>query len=195
MSRRPEPGSGVAGERPDAIVFVGPMGAGKSSVGRRTARLLSVPFTDTDTEIVRVHGPIADIFAAHGEAHFRGLERDSVNRALATGGVVALGGGAVLAAETRELLRGARVVLLTVDEKTIARRIRGGKRPLLSAADDPVAEWKRIRDERAPLYEEVADVTFDTSHGPIQQTVEAVVAWARADPAAREETTETEEDR
>jgi shikimate kinase len=80
-------------------------------------------------------------------------------------------------------------VLLTVDERTIARRIRGGKRPLLNAAADPVAEWKRIRDERAPLYAEVADVEFDTSHGPIQQTVEAVVAWARPGgeaPARRE---------
>ncbi|MGW9112731.1 shikimate kinase [Microbacterium sp. NPDC055683] len=177
-----------------AVVFVGPMGAGKSSLGRRVARALGLPFTDTDSEIVRAHGPIAEIFVREGEERFRALERDAVARSLADGGVVALGGGAVLAAETRALLRDHRVVLLTVDEKTIAARIRGQKRPLLNAGDDPVAEWVRIRDARAALYEEVADRAFDTSKGPTQATVDRIVAWLRGEDDERPEAAQ-EEDR
>ena len=161
-----------------AVVFVGPMGAGKSSIGRRVARALNVPFTDTDTEIVRVHGPIADFFAREGEERFRAVERDAVRDALERPGVVALGGGAVLAAETRHLLRDHRVVLLTVDEESIAHRIRGRRRPLLNGGD-PLAEWARINAERAPLYAEVADVVFDTSRLPTQSTVDRVVEWVR----------------
>ncbi|MFT4230981.1 MAG: shikimate kinase, partial [Microbacterium sp.] len=79
-----------------AIVLVGPMGAGKTSVGRRVAKRLGLPFTDTDKTVAAEHGPISAIFERHGEEHFRRLERDAVRRALAGGGVVALGGGAVL---------------------------------------------------------------------------------------------------
>ena len=79
-----------------AIVLIGPMGAGKTSVGRRVARALEVPFADTDKLVVRDHGPIPELFAHHGEGYFRALERDAVAEALERGGVVALGGGAVL---------------------------------------------------------------------------------------------------
>ncbi|WOF24736.1 shikimate kinase [Microbacterium betulae] len=156
------------------------MGAGKSSIGRRVARALNVPFTDTDAEIVRAHGAIADLFAREGEERFRALEREAVREALERRGVVALGGGAVLARETRERLRDHRVVLLTVDEDSIARRIRGRRRPLLNGGD-PLAEWVRIAGERAPIYAEVADVAFDTSRLPTQTTVEHVVAWLRGE--------------
>ncbi|MDN3310487.1 shikimate kinase [Microbacterium oryzae] len=181
-----------------AIVLVGPMGAGKTSIGRRVARALALPFIDTDAEIVRAHGPIAAIFAQDGEERFRALERDAVRTALERSGVVALGGGAVLAAETRALLRAHRVVLLDVDEAAIAHRIRGQKRPLLNGGGDPVADWKRIRDARAPLYAEVADAVFDTSHGPTQGAVDRIVAWVRGEgPADRQpsaRTARTEED-
>ncbi|WP_324011354.1 shikimate kinase [Microbacterium sp. JZ70] len=177
------------GHAAGAIVFVGPMGAGKSSLGKRVARALGLPFTDTDTAIVRAHGPIAELFAREGEARFREIEREAVRTALEGGGVVALGGGAVLSAETRERLRAHRVVLLTVDETAIAHRIRGHKRPLLNGDVDPVAEWTRIRAEREPLYAEVADAVFDTSRGPTQRTVERIVAWLRGDEPADDETT------
>jgi shikimate kinase len=165
-----------------AIVLIGPMGAGKTSVGRRVARALDRPFSDTDKIVVRDHGAIADLFASHGEAHFREVERVAVQEALTGGGVVALGGGAVLDAATRADLKRHRVVLLTVQPHTIASRIDGGARPLL-AGEDPVVRWTRIFDERRSIYEEVADVTFDTSSGPLAEVVTRIVGWARADEA------------
>ncbi|MGP3536704.1 shikimate kinase [Microbacterium sp. RD1] len=164
---------------PDTIALVGPMGAGKTSIGRRAAKRLRVPFTDTDALIARTHGPIPTLFATVGEEGFRRLERDAVHEALSTGGVVSLGGGAVLDADTRAELAGCRVALLTVSPSVIAGRIRDGSRPLL-ASGDTVARWQEIYAARRPLYEEVADVTFDTSSGPLHTIVEAVAAWARS---------------
>ncbi|HAN25133.1 MAG: shikimate kinase [Microbacterium sp.] len=167
--------SGVA----PSIVLVGPMGAGKTSVGRRVARALKRPFLDTDKIITRDHGPIPAYFEAHGEAAFRAIERVAVAEALTTGGVIALGGGAVLHEETRADLARHRVVLLTVAPHIVASRIVGDDRPLL-AGDDPIARWNRIYDERRALYERVADLTLDTSHGPLSDVVERIVAWDRA---------------
>lgn len=163
----------------DTLVLVGPMGAGKTSIGRRVARDLGVGFSDTDKIVVRDHGPIPQIFAAHGEARFRELEHGAVAEALRAGGVVALGGGAVLDPRTRALLETHRVVLLTVNAQTVAGRLHGDDRPLL-AGDDALERWQRIWAERRPLYDAVADVTFDTSRGPLSRVVEAVASWARS---------------
>ncbi|MCR2785680.1 MULTISPECIES: shikimate kinase [unclassified Microbacterium] len=165
-----------------ALVLIGPMGAGKTSVGRRVAKRLGMPFADTDAAVVRDHGAIEQIFADYGEPHFRALEREAVHRALAAGGVVALGGGAVVHPDTRTELAGHRVVLLTVDPETIAARLRSSSRrvtsrPLLQG-DDAIAQWQAIYQARRTLYESTADVTFDTSHGPLQDVVDAVVRWA-----------------
>lgn len=157
------------------LVLVGPMGAGKSSIGRRVAKALGVPFTDSDTVIVRAHGPIAAIFDAHGEPHFRALERTAVHESLARPGVLALGGGAVLHPETRAELAGHRVALLMVDAGTVASRLRDDSRPLLRGSG--IDEWQRIFDERRAVYDEVATETFDTSRGPLQGVVDAIVAW------------------
>jgi shikimate kinase len=92
--------------------------------------------------------------------------------------VVSLGGGAVLHPETRLALAAHRVVLLTVDPEVVAGRIRGSRRPLLQD-EDPLRRWTEISDARRPLYDEVADVVFDTSHGPLQAVVDAVARWAR----------------
>jgi shikimate kinase len=155
------------------------MGAGKTSIGKRVARTLGVRFTDTDAVIVREHGPIPELFAAHGEEHFRALERRAVEQALATGGVISLGGGSVLDPRTRADLRAHRVAFLTVTPAVVANRISGGARPLLGVAD-PVVEWERILTARRPLYEEVADAEFDTSQGPLSAVVERIATWARA---------------
>lgn len=163
---------------PLTLVLVGPMAAGKTSVGRRVARRLSVPFIDTDKRIVAAHGPIPAIFAEHGEPHFRELERATVAAALADGGVISLGGGAVTDAGTRELLRQHPVVFLTVSVDAVADRIRGGNRPLL-AGEDPVENWIRIFDERRDWYDEVASTTFDTSRRPMQRIADEIVAWRR----------------
>ena len=164
----------------ETIVLIGPMGAGKTSVGRRVARELGVTFADTDKVVVRDHGPIADLFTTHGEAHFRAVERAAVAEALRAGGVVALGGGAVLDAATRADLGGHRVVLLTVAPHIVAARIHGETRPLLSGQESPAVRWERIYAERRPIYESLADVTFDTSSGPLAAVVADIVRWARA---------------
>lgn len=172
----PEHGGASVPERA-AIVLIGPMGAGKTSVGRRVARALGASFSDTDKIVVRDHGPIRDLFLAHGEAHFRALERDAVVEALARGGVVALGGGAVLDPSTRDRLAAHHVVLLTVAPNVVASRIHGEDRPLLGG-EDPAERWRRIYEERRPLYEATADIAFDTSSGPLSRVVDDIVTWA-----------------
>ncbi len=158
-------------DRPLTTVFVGPMAAGKTSVGRRVARALEVPFVDTDKRIAAEHGPIPALFAEHGEKHFRELERAAVAAALAEGGAVSLGGGAVTDAATRALLAEHPVVYLTVSPEAVARRIGGGGRPLL-AGEDPVAA-------RRGWYEEVADLTVDTSRRPMRTIAEEIAVWRK----------------
>ncbi len=165
-------------DSPDALVLIGPMGAGKTSIGRRVAKRLDVPFADTDAMIARVHGPIPAVFAERGEEAFRVLERAAVSEALAAGGVVSLGGGAVLHPDTRTDLARHRVVLLTVAPAVVATRLRGSSRPLLQT-EDAMGRWQEILAARLPLYREVADATFDTSRGPLSAVVEAVARWAR----------------
>lgn len=160
------------------VVVIGPMGAGKSSVGKRVAKALGVPFTDTDRVVVREHGPIPRLFAERGEPVFRELEAEAVRRALAAGGVVSLGGGAVLHPATRAALADAHVVLLTVTAEAVAGRIAGSDRPLIASGG--IAAWQAILDERLPVYTELADVVLDTSRRPMSRVADDVVAWVRA---------------
>lgn len=168
-----------AADRPLTLVLVGPMAAGKTSIGRKVARLLEVPFVDTDKRIVAAHGPIPQIFAEHGESRFREWEREAVAAAVNEGGVVSLGGGAVTDAGTRALLSQHPVVFLTVSEEAVARRIRGAGRPLLDGEDDPVARWRAIFAERRGWYDEVADLTVDTSRRPMRALAEEIAAWRK----------------
>lgn len=164
------------------LVLIGPMGAGKTSIGKRVAKKLRVSFIDTDKLLVSRHGPIPALFEEHGEEHFRGLEREAVAEAL--GGahrVVSLGGGAVLDPATRILLSTARVVSLTVTPEAVESRISGSDRPLLH--HDGLAAWVAIAEARAPLYADLADLTLDTSHRPLAHVVDDIVAWAGTDPA------------
>ncbi len=161
-----------------AVVFVGPMAAGKTSLGKRVARELGVPFVDTDAVFVRQHGAITDFFAAHGEAEFRRIEAEVIAAELAQPGgrIVALGGGAVLREATRELLGAYPVVLLMTTQEAVLRTANLARRPLLR--DDPEA-WGRILAERRPLYEAVADVTYRTDRATQEQLTRRVAQWAR----------------
>src|ERR1051325_3215326 len=107
------------------LVIIGPPGSGKTTVGQALATALKLDFRDTDEDIVAAQGkPISDIFIEDGEDHFRALERAAVARALAAhDGVLAVGGGAILAAETRALLAGHTVVYLQVGLSAAVERV------------------------------------------------------------------------
>lgn len=158
---QPEAADGT-GEAPAhaAVVLIGPMAAGKTTIGRIVARLMNLPFIDSDHEIEREHGPIPLLFETFGEAHFRQLERNTVGRVLRGPGVVSLGGGAILDAGTRAALVGLPVAFLTVQPDVAAHRLQNTTRPLARGGIDA---WTEIFHQRLPLYREIADVTFDTS--------------------------------
>jgi len=144
-------------------VLVGAPGSGKSTVGELVASALGVAFRDTDADIVERAGkPISDIFVDDGEPAFRQLEREAVAAALASyDGVLSLGGGAILAEETRALLAGHTVVYLSVELADAVSRVGlGAGRPLLAV--NPRATLKYLLDQRRPLYEEVATLTVAT---------------------------------
>ncbi|SJN12401.1 Shikimate kinase I [Leucobacter sp. 7(1)] len=168
-----------------AVVFVGPMAAGKTSLGKRVARELGIPFVDSDAVFVRAHGAITDFFAKHGESEFRRIEAEVIAAELAAPGarILALGGGAVLTESTRELLSGYPVVLLMTTQEAVLRTANIQRRPLLR--DDPEA-WGRILAERRPLYEEVADVTYRTDRATKEQLARRVAQWARSFRKTRE---------
>lgn len=145
------------------VVLVGPMGAGKSTVGALLADALGVAARDTDADVEALEGrSISDIFVDSGEAHFRDLERKAVAEALAThDGVLSLGGGAVLDPANRDLLRGHRVVFLNVGLAEAVKRVGlGSSRPLLLG--NVRSRIKALLDERTPVYESVASLTVDT---------------------------------
>jgi shikimate kinase len=145
------------------VVLVGPMGAGKTTVGRLVADALGVDFLDTDEIVERETGrTISEIFIDDGEAYFRELERDAVAGALAVHeGVLALGGGAVMDPATRERLAGHCVVFLRVGLSDAAQRVGlGVSRPLLLG--NVRSRMKQLLDERAPVYQAVARHVVDT---------------------------------
>ncbi|MBM7493905.1 shikimate kinase [Micromonospora luteifusca] len=163
------------------VVLVGVPGCGKTTVGRALAATLGVEFRDTDLDIEQMAGkPIPEIFIDEGEEHFRTLERAAVAAALAAGtGVLALGGGAVLAEETRAALIGHRVVHLSVELPDAVKRVGlGAGRPLL--AINPRATLKHLMDQRRPLYAEVATETVVTDgRAPAEVVVEIAALLPR----------------
>ncbi len=144
-------------------VLVGIMGAGKTTVGQLVAERLGVAFRDVDEVIVAAAGkPVADIFVDDGEEVFRAMERATVAAQLAEfDGVLALGGGAVMAEETRNRLRDQVVVFLSVDFADAVNRVGlGVGRPLLAL--NPRATMRHLLEQRRPLYEQVASLTVKT---------------------------------
>ena len=160
-----------------AVVLVGLMGAGKSSVGRRLAKHLSLDFVDADEEIVRAAGcSIEDIFELYGEEAFRDVERRVIARLLEHGAhVLAVGGGAFMNPEIRaSILEGCVSVWLRAELDVLVRRTaRRGGRPLLKGGD-PREILQGLIEERHPVYSE-ADIVVDTNDEPPEVTVEKII--------------------
>lgn len=162
---------------PPRAVLIGMPGAGKSTVGLRLAKQLSVPFADSDQLIAERAGrSVAEIFQADGEQAFRALEVSTVQAALREfDGVLALGGGAVGSSSIRQALADSAVpvVLLTASEPELLRRIGDGRhRPLLAA--DPAAGLAELARIRSAWYQQLATVTVETAG----RSVAAVAAIA-----------------
>ncbi|MDO5670330.1 MAG: shikimate kinase [Corynebacterium sp.] len=160
------------------VVLVGPPGAGKSTIGRRLARALSLPLVDSDHLIEEETGKsCGDVFSELGEPAFRELEARHVADALHTGGVVSLGGGAVLTESTRDLLHEHCVVWIDVSaDEGVRRTAHEATRPVL-AADDPAAHYRTLLENRAPLYHDVADFRVRTDGRTPQQSVADILGF------------------
>jgi len=160
-----------------SVVLVGMMGAGKTSIGKRLALRLRLPFIDADTAIEQAAGlTIPEIFARHGEADFRAGERRVIARLLKEGSqVLATGGGAYMSSETRAAIRESGVsVWLKAEFDVLMRRVRKrSNRPLLKT-EDPETTVRRLIEERYPVYAE-ADVTILSTDIAHDLVVDAVV--------------------
>ena len=159
------------------MVLVGPPGSGKSSVGAEIAALTALPLRDTDADIEQAAGrSIPDIFLEDGEERFRELERAAVAAALAEHtGVLALGGGAVLAAPTRALLADVPVVFLNLSMPTGVRRTgMATNRPLL-AGINPRATYKALLESRIGWYREVARLEIQTDQVSVADVARRII--------------------
>jgi shikimate kinase len=164
-----------------SIVLIGMMGAGKSTVGRRLAMRLRLPFVDADTEIEAAAAmTIPEIFQQHGEPHFRDGEARVIARILGSGPLVlATGGGAYMRPSTRERIAASGISMwLKADADVILRRVkRRADRPLLQTAD-PAATIARLIAERHPVYEH-CDLVIDSRDVPHETIVDESVAALR----------------
>nr|WP_284060364.1 shikimate kinase AroK [Pseudomonas sp. NW5] len=161
------------------MILVGPMGAGKSTIGRLLARELHLPFRDSDKEIEdRCGADIPWIFDVEGEAGFREREQAVIADLCQEDGLVlATGGGAVMRAENREALRrGGRVIYLHASvEQQLERTARDRHRPLLQTAD-PARVLRELLALRDPLYREIADVIIETDQRPPRLVVQEILS-------------------
>ncbi|MCG8440333.1 MAG: shikimate kinase [Caulobacterales bacterium] len=177
---------GPDGRRPRAVTLVGLMGVGKTTIGRRLASALRLPFFDADTEIERAAAlTVAEIFERFGETYFREGERRVIARILdGTPLVLATGGGAFMDPSTRALIKQkALSVWLRADLDVLMRRVsRRDTRPLLRT-EDPRAVMRRLMEERYPVYAQ-ADIVVDSLDGPHERTVAIALEALRRAGAA-----------
>lgn len=175
MSRRRSP---PPTDLTDNLFLVGPMGAGKSTIGRRLALAMKRPFIDSDREIVeRTGADIPLIFELEGEDGFRRREAAVIDELTAQKGIVlATGGGAILAEENRRCMneRGVTIYLRTSIDQQLKRTAHDKNRPLLQT-DDPRARLESLFRIRDPLYTEVADVILETDGKPVPVVVDRLM--------------------
>ena len=176
-------------ERSRPIVLIGPMAAGKTYIGTHLARFYGYEFLDADQLIVERYGEVSEIFEIFGEAHFRELERKTIEEVLTSpvyrNTVFSLGGGAPMTDSVAELLKDECVVYILVDAETVTPRITGNKtRPLLQP--NPVERWTEIFERRRSRYEELAHFTLDARGGrPITEMTAEIQAYVTATRASR----------
>lgn len=164
-------------KRGPAIVLIGFMGSGKSSVSRQLAKRTALPRYDTDEMVMaRIGLPVTEIFAQRGEEEFRTLETEALARIPEKAVIVVTGGGIVLRPENvKRLQRLGLVINLTADEETLFDRVsRRGKRPLLMT-ENPRKTLSALLRVRDPLYRAAADFTLDTSQLRHEEVAEAVL--------------------
>lgn len=161
------------------IFLVGPMGAGKSTIGRHLADQLHLKFFDSDQEIeAKTGADIAWVFDIEGEAGFRKREESVIDELTERQGIVlATGGGSIISKEVRNRLsaRGIVVYLETPIDKQVARTQRDKKRPLLQTEEDPRVVLERLAAQRNPLYEEVSDIVVRTDEQSAKVVAQQII--------------------
>ena len=152
------------------VFLIGPMGVGKTTIGKKVAKKLDLEFKDTDKLIIAEHGPINEIFSEHGEHYFRTLETDTLSGLSDAEAVIATGGGVVLSDANRDFLRGRSVIYLSTAGKQMRTRLLSSKkRPLLKNGYE---DWVRIYEERKPLYESVCTEEVSVDGKPLSAVAE-----------------------
>ncbi|WP_425456716.1 shikimate kinase AroK [Aliikangiella coralliicola] len=162
------------------IFLIGPMGAGKTTIGKQLAQNLHLEFVDSDQEIeARTGAPIDWIFDIEGEDGFRKREKSIISELTQRQGIVlATGGGAVIESENRTFLagRGIVVYLETSIEQQVERTRRDKRRPLLQSSEDPEATLVQLHTERDKLYREIADIVVATNENSIKSVANKIVS-------------------
>lgn len=153
------------------VVLIGPMGVGKTTIGKKLAKRLSLEFVDTDALITQEHGEIPTIFETQGESAFRGYEEQALRDAMSKVRVIATGGGAVLSGNNQRVLENAIVIYLSTSGLHMKSRLENGNRPLLK---NGFSDWREIYEVRKPLYERLATFEIDTSAAGLGKTLDDI---------------------
>jgi len=159
-------------------IFIGPMGSGKSTIGKAVASALGLPFRDTDSIIEeREEMPVSQIFIDKGEDYFRTVEKKVLrDELLNDGSILALGGGAPISVDAQSALKvsSAPVIYLDISLASVAPRIGFNRdRPLL--LHNPRGQWQTLMEVRRPIYESIANVVIDVNGKSQKQIVEEVL--------------------